>query len=118
MQSLLEKNCELIGGKKYLLILDDVWIEDDRNWVPIKEAFKYGSQGSRILATTRNKRVADKIGSVEIINLEVLSEEDCWFMFRKIASSSYSSSYYYYYYYFFFFFFKDPTLCEQLEDLG
>ena len=97
----MEKNCELIGGKKYLLILDDVWIEDDRNWVPIKEAFKYGSQGSRTLATTRNKRVADKIGSVEIINLEVLSEEDCWFMFRKIASSS-SSSYYYYYYFFFF----------------
>jgi len=54
LQSLLEKNCELIGGKKFFLILDDVWTEDDRNWVPIKEAFKYGSQGSRILATTRN----------------------------------------------------------------
>ncbi|XP_023892028.1 putative disease resistance protein RGA3 [Quercus suber] len=101
LQSLLEKICELIGGKKFFLILDDVWTEDDTKWAPFKEAFKYGSQGSRILVTTHNKRVADKIQNVEIINLEVLSKEDCWLMFRKIA-----------------FFDKDPTLCEQLEDLG
>ena len=101
LQSLLEKICELIGGKKFFLILDDVWTEDDTKWVPFKEAFKYGSQGNRILVTTRNKRVADKIGSVEIINLGVLSKDDCWLIFRKIA-----------------FFDKDPTLCEQLENLG
>ncbi|KAL4636450.1 hypothetical protein ACB092_03G009400 [Castanea dentata] len=101
LQNLLEKICKLIGGKKFFLILDDVWTEDDTKWVPFKEAFKYGSQGSRILVTTRNKRAAHKIGSVEIINLEVLSKEDCWLMFRKIA-----------------FFDRDPTICEQLEYLG
>ncbi|KAL4636643.1 hypothetical protein ACB092_03G023600 [Castanea dentata] len=101
LQSLLEKICELIGGKKFFLILDDVWTEDDTKWVSFKEAFKCGSQGSRILVTTRKERVADKIGSVKIINLEVLSEEDCWLIFKKIA-----------------FFNKDPTLCQQLENVG
>ncbi|KAM3704495.1 hypothetical protein ACB098_03G007900 [Castanea mollissima] len=101
LQSLLEKICELIMEKKFFLILDDVWTEDDTKWVPFKEAFKCGSQGSRILVTTRKERVADKIGSVKIINLEVLSEEDCWLIFKKIA-----------------FFNKDPTLCQQLENLG
>ncbi|KAL4636446.1 hypothetical protein ACB092_03G009000 [Castanea dentata] len=101
LQSLLEKICELIGGKKFFLILDDVWTEDDTKWVSFKEAFKCGSQGSRILVTTRKERVADKIGSVKTINLEVLSEEDCWLIFKKIA-----------------FFNKDPTLCQQLENVG
>ncbi|XP_075657208.1 putative disease resistance protein RGA1 [Castanea sativa] len=101
LQSLLEKICELIGGKKFFLILDDVWTEDDTKWVSFKEAFKCGSQGSRILVTTRKERVANKIGSVKTINLEVLSEEDCWLIFKKIA-----------------FFNKDPTLCQQLENVG
>jgi hypothetical protein len=39
--------------------------------------------------------------SASMINLEVLSEEDCWLVFSKIA-----------------FFDKDPEQCEQLEVLG
>uniref|UniRef100_A0A2N9G3D8 Rx N-terminal domain-containing protein n=1 Tax=Fagus sylvatica TaxID=28930 RepID=A0A2N9G3D8_FAGSY len=63
------------------------------------------AQGSRILATTRKSRVAEMMGSLKtsesMINLEMLSEEDCWLVFRKIA-----------------FLDRDPNQCEQLEDLG
>lgn len=56
---------------------------------------------SRILITTCNEEVAKIMGSAYTINLEVLSKEECWLMFSKIA-----------------FFGRDPKQCKQLEDLG
>ena len=99
LQSLLNRICDLIKGKKFFLILDDVWI-DHKKWEPFKNAFKCGAQGSRILITKRNE-VAKIMGIAYTINLEVLSKEECWLMFSKIA-----------------FFGKDPKQCKQLEDLG
>uniref|UniRef100_A0A2N9GFK2 Uncharacterized protein n=1 Tax=Fagus sylvatica TaxID=28930 RepID=A0A2N9GFK2_FAGSY len=93
------------GGKKFFLVLDDVWTEDSTLWEPFRLTLRNGAQGSRILATTRKSRVAEMMGSLKtsesMINLEMLSEEDCWLVFRKIA-----------------FLDRDPNQCEQLEDLG
>jgi hypothetical protein len=94
----------LIRGKKFFLVLDDVWTEDSTLWEPFRLTLKNGAQGSRILVTTRKSRVAEIMGSKtseSMINLEMLSEEDCWLVFSKIA-----------------FFDRDPNQCEQLEDLG
>uniref|UniRef100_A0A2N9GIG0 Disease resistance protein RGA3 n=1 Tax=Fagus sylvatica TaxID=28930 RepID=A0A2N9GIG0_FAGSY len=105
LQDLMEKICELIEKKKFFLVLDDVWTEDSTLWEPFRLALKNGAQGSRILATTRKNRVAEMMGSLKtsesMINLEMLSEEDCWLVFRKIA-----------------FFGKDAEKCEELEVLG
>ncbi|KAM4108000.1 hypothetical protein ACB094_03G011500 [Castanea mollissima] len=102
LQSLLEKICELIGGKKFFLVFDDVWTEDYAMWKPIRDALKScGSQSSKILVTTRKGKVAKMMESANTIKLEELSEEDCWLVFSKIA-----------------FFDKDPKQCEQLEVLG
>uniref|UniRef100_A0A2N9IPW8 NB-ARC domain-containing protein n=1 Tax=Fagus sylvatica TaxID=28930 RepID=A0A2N9IPW8_FAGSY len=103
LQSLLENIYELIRGMKLFLVLDDVWTEDSTLWEPFRLAFKYGAQGSRILVTTRKSSVAWMMGSTSacMINLEVLSDKDCWLVFSKIA-----------------FFDKDPEQCKQLEDLG
>uniref|UniRef100_A0A2N9GXR5 NB-ARC domain-containing protein n=1 Tax=Fagus sylvatica TaxID=28930 RepID=A0A2N9GXR5_FAGSY len=103
LQSLLEKICELIERKKFFLVLDDVWTEDATLWKPFKLALKNGAQGSRILVTTRKIRVAEIMGSTSarMINLEVLSEKDCWLVFSKIAFSG-----------------KDAEKCEELEVLG
>uniref|UniRef100_A0A2N9FLG2 NB-ARC domain-containing protein n=1 Tax=Fagus sylvatica TaxID=28930 RepID=A0A2N9FLG2_FAGSY len=95
---------EALGGERSsFLVLDDVWTEDSTLWEPFRLALKYGAQGSRILVTTRKIRVAEIMGSTSarMINLEMLSEEDCWLVFRKIA-----------------FLDRDPNQCEQLEDLG
>ena len=88
-------------GKKFFLVLDDVWTKDHKKWEPFKNVFKCGAQGSRILITTRNEEVAKIIGSAYTINLEVLSKEECWLMFSNIA-----------------FFGRDPKQCKQREDLG
>uniref|UniRef100_A0A2N9I8S4 Rx N-terminal domain-containing protein n=1 Tax=Fagus sylvatica TaxID=28930 RepID=A0A2N9I8S4_FAGSY len=42
--------------KKFFLVLDDVWTEDHKKWEPFRNALKCGSQGSRILVTTRNNK--------------------------------------------------------------
>ncbi|XP_030959354.1 putative disease resistance protein RGA1 [Quercus lobata] len=88
LQSLLCKIHDLIKDKKFFLVLDDVWIEDFEKWEPFKSALKNGVHGSRILATTRNQIVANMMESALTINLEVLSDEDCWLIFSKIAFSN------------------------------
>ncbi|XP_030964869.1 putative disease resistance protein RGA1 [Quercus lobata] len=88
LQTLLSKIHDLIKHKKYFLVLDDVWTEDFQKWEPFKIALKNDVQGSRILVTTRKQRAAEVMGSVLTINLKVLSDEDCWSIFSKIAFSN------------------------------
>ena len=88
LQTLLCKIQDLIEGKKYFLVLDDVWTEDSQKWEPFKLALKNNVDGSRILVTTRKQRTAEVMGSVRMINLQLLSNEDCWSIFSKIAFSN------------------------------
>ncbi|KAL4636417.1 hypothetical protein ACB092_03G006700 [Castanea dentata] len=101
LQSLLDRFCDEVQGKKFFLVFDDVWTEDYAKWKPFRDALKNcGSQSSRILVTTRKDRVAKMMESYTI-KLNELSEEDCWLVFSKIA-----------------FFDKDPQQREELEDFG
>ena len=88
LQTLLCKIQDLIKDKKFFLVLDDVWTEDSKIWEPFKFALKNGIHGSRILVTTRKQKVAEMMESAPTINLEVLSKEDCWLIFSKIAFSN------------------------------
>uniref|UniRef100_A0A2N9IR00 Uncharacterized protein n=1 Tax=Fagus sylvatica TaxID=28930 RepID=A0A2N9IR00_FAGSY len=103
LEALLDEIHNLTKEKKFFLVLDDVWTEDSTLWERFRHALRNGVQGSRILVTTRKIRVAEIMGSTSasMINLEVLSEEDCWLVFSKIAFSN-----------------KDLEQCEQLETLG
>nr|XP_023906807.1 putative disease resistance protein RGA3 [Quercus suber] len=85
--SLMNKMCDLIRGRKLFLVLDDVWTEDFTLWEPFRLALQNAAQGSRILVTTRNNRVAEVMGSAKRINLEELSDDDCWSIFSTIAFS-------------------------------
>nr|XP_023922885.1 putative disease resistance protein RGA3 [Quercus suber] len=87
LQALLRIVCDLIGGKRFFLVLDDVWTEDSTKWEPFRNALKCGAEGSRILVTTRKTGVANMIESSSIINLGVLSPNDCWLIIKKIAFS-------------------------------
>ncbi|KAF3963897.1 hypothetical protein CMV_011754 [Castanea mollissima] len=87
-ETLLRKIQDLIKDMKYFLVLDDVWTEDSQKWEPFKVALKNDVHGSRILVTTRKQKVAEMMESAPTINLKVLSEEDCWLIFSKIAFSN------------------------------
>ncbi|XP_059640478.1 putative disease resistance protein RGA3 [Cornus florida] len=74
-----------IVGKKFLLVLDDVWTEDPKKWEPFRNSLTNGGRGSKILVTTRNERVAKMMESTDILPLRELSDQDCWFLFSQIA---------------------------------
>ena len=88
LETLLREIQELIMGKKYFLVLDDVWTEDSRKWDSLKVALNNNVYGSRILVTTRKQRTAEVMGSDHRINLGLLSNEDCWLILSKIAFSN------------------------------
>ena len=85
---------EKIDGKKYLLVLDDVWNEDHEKWSQLKQVLMGGASGSRILVTTRtemvamiirSESVARIIGTVESYTLRGLNKEASWLLFKQKA---------------------------------
>jgi len=75
---------ECLTGKKFLLVLDDVWNETYVHWEALCKPFKYGAQGSKVIVTTRNDRVVLVAGAISHRLME-LPEEDCWSLFAKHA---------------------------------
>ncbi|KAL9172054.1 hypothetical protein ABFS82_03G020200 [Erythranthe guttata] len=76
---------ELLNQKRYLLVLDDVWNEDQQKWSELRNALACGSNGSSIIITTRLKKVVDIMGTLPPHYLTGLSEEHCWTLLRERA---------------------------------
>ncbi|XP_028120840.1 putative disease resistance protein RGA3 [Camellia sinensis] len=85
LDSLQKKLREMLNGKRYLLVLDDVWDEDQDNWDGLKYLLACGSKGASIIVTTRVAKVASIMGTVPAHHLSFLSEEDCWLLFKQRA---------------------------------
>ncbi|GLT65130.1 hypothetical protein SLA2020_375800 [Shorea laevis] len=102
LNALLERICQSIEGKKYLLVLDDVWTENDEDFGGLNVTFKRGAAaGSRILMTTRKDIVSRVMGSSHTIHLETLSQDLCWSILKKIALGE-----------------RDQKTCEDLTPVG
>ncbi|RWR72600.1 putative disease resistance protein RGA3 [Cinnamomum micranthum f. kanehirae] len=82
LQSRLRKT---LSGKRYLLVLDDVWNENQEAWLQLKSLLNVGEKGSKIIATTRSNIVANMMGTLPTHHLEGLPEEDCWSLFKQRA---------------------------------
>ncbi|XP_031130376.1 disease resistance protein RGA2-like [Ipomoea triloba] len=87
LQLLLEKIKSTLSGKRFLLVMDDVWTEQSAKWEPLKNSLKDGLQGSRILVTSRSERVARMMGSVYVHQLDLISDSDAWLLLSRIAFS-------------------------------
>ncbi|KAI5559624.1 hypothetical protein BDE02_17G124500 [Populus trichocarpa] len=82
----LKKKLEaILNGRKYLLLMDDVWNEDAQKWLLLKLLLSKGADGSKLIVTTRSQRVAEIMGTVTAYNLSVLGQEDCLSLFYKCA---------------------------------
>ncbi|KAL5972482.1 hypothetical protein ACLOJK_039286 [Asimina triloba] len=72
---------------KYLIVLDDVWeVKEGQWWYSLASALPKGEGGS-VMVTTRNEKVARYMGASDeqIYHAEILSEENSWSLFGKIA---------------------------------
>ncbi|KAK9232401.1 hypothetical protein WN943_022647 [Citrus x changshan-huyou] len=70
-------------GKRFLLVLDDVWNESYSDWVDLSCPFEAGAPGSKIIVTTRNQGVAEIMGTVPAYQLKPLSDHDCLALFAR-----------------------------------
>ncbi|KAM5556633.1 putative disease resistance protein RGA3 [Rosa sericea] len=82
LQILMECIHSLIEGKKFLLVLDDVWNPRHTQWEELIKPFCHGAVGSRVLVTTRNEEVATLMkATAHVIYMKQLSEEFCSSLF-------------------------------------
>ncbi|XP_044506778.1 putative disease resistance RPP13-like protein 1 [Mangifera indica] len=75
-----------VSGKKFLIVLDDVWKVKYNDWEKLTSPFKAGAPGSTIIITTRDEDVAKTIRcSDSIYPLQLLSREACKSLFQEHA---------------------------------
>ncbi|KAF2322501.1 hypothetical protein GH714_017339 [Hevea brasiliensis] len=76
---------ERVMGKKFFLVLDDVWNDKYEDWDILWRPLRYGAKGSKVVITTRNRRVASIMQTVPTHHLKQLTDDDCWCLFAKHA---------------------------------
>ncbi|XP_054812030.1 putative disease resistance RPP13-like protein 1 [Prosopis cineraria] len=92
---------EKLMGKKFLLVLDDVWNDQQYELESLQVPFRSGASGSKILVTTRDKKVASAMVSVEVHRIALLNEEDGWKLFEEHAFKN-----------------NDASSCSSLQAIG
>ncbi|CAL5331110.1 unnamed protein product [Camellia sinensis] len=76
---------QALVGKKFLIVLDDVWNKKYNDWNDLSSPFNDGAQGSKVVVTTRSRDIARMMATVELHDVEILSDEDCWSLFAQHA---------------------------------
>uniref|UniRef100_A0A6V7QYT7 Disease resistance protein RGA3 n=1 Tax=Ananas comosus var. bracteatus TaxID=296719 RepID=A0A6V7QYT7_ANACO len=85
LSSLQETLKKIVMAHRFLLILDDVWNENSREWQKFYAPLSHGQVGSMILVTTRTLKVANIAGTMDPIFLEGLSGDAYWDFFKSCA---------------------------------
>ncbi|CDP20962.1 unnamed protein product [Coffea canephora] len=101
LEQLLQQLKTTFSGKRFLLVLDDVWTEDDSKWKPFKDSLKDGAPGSVILVTTRSHRVATVVGTTHTHQMTQMSDSDCWLIMQRLAFAN-----------------KSGDLCKKVKRIG
>ncbi|XVE90409.1 hypothetical protein DITRI_Ditri20bG0075500 [Diplodiscus trichospermus] len=76
---------DCLNGKKYLLILDDIWNMDYIKWNELKQLLVGGGRGSKIVVTTRSNQIAEMMGTIPTHNLQGLPEKESLSLFLQFA---------------------------------
>ena len=78
-----------LQGKRYLLILDDVWNEDSLKWDALRGCLLgiNSNFGNNIIVTTRSHMVAEIMETLSRHQLEKLDDDECWSIIKKRVSA-------------------------------
>jgi hypothetical protein len=76
-----------VRNRRFLLILDDVWEDKDKNgWNRLLGPLRQNQTvGCMILATTRSPSVAKKIRTLTSVELKGLDDDNFWLFFKQCA---------------------------------
>ncbi|RVX13424.1 Disease resistance protein RGA2 [Vitis vinifera] len=80
-----------LNGKRFLLVLDDIWNENPNNWSVLQAPFRVGAHGSFVMVTTRNENVASIMRTTASYHLNELSDKYCWSLFAHLAFENITS---------------------------
>ncbi|KEH40164.1 putative P-loop containing nucleoside triphosphate hydrolase, leucine-rich repeat domain, L [Medicago truncatula] len=88
---------EMMQGTRCLLVLDDVWNKNEEfefglnqeKWNKLKSVLSCGSKGTSVLVSTRDMDVASITGTCPTRPLSVLSDHECWLLFKQYAFGHY-----------------------------
>ncbi|PHT44570.1 hypothetical protein CQW23_13728 [Capsicum baccatum] len=81
LANMLQKS---LKGKRYLLVLDDMWKSEA--WDAVRLCFPIENKGSGILLTTRNTEVARDAGTENLFfQLNLMDPNESWNLFKSVA---------------------------------
>ncbi|CAO2184940.1 unnamed protein product [Urochloa humidicola] len=97
-----EPNADPPALRKILIVLDDLWENDDFKVDDLKQSLKRIRNGRKVhvIVTTRDAGIAQKIQTTESYAIEPLSSDMCWTIIKQIVG------------------FEDRTDKGRLEDTG
>ncbi|VAH84523.1 unnamed protein product [Triticum turgidum subsp. durum] len=87
MEALRKELGQVLGKKRYLLVLDDVWNEDGQKWDAMRSLLcSHAGSGSAIIVTSRSDKVASIMGTLPPHQISLLSDDQSWEFFDRNTS--------------------------------
>ncbi|CAN7097689.1 unnamed protein product [Brassica rapa subsp. narinosa] len=74
---------DILGRKKFVLLLDDLWSEVDLNKIGVPHPTQ--ENGSKIVFTTRSKKVCSDMEADDKLLIDCLPANEAWELFRSIV---------------------------------
>lgn len=81
LEALQNKLQHIVSGKRFLIVLDDIWIINLLQWDELRQPLDHGGRGSCIVTTTRNQNVAQIMSRLPQVNLDGLNLAASWALF-------------------------------------
>ncbi|PHT52567.1 hypothetical protein CQW23_07029 [Capsicum baccatum] len=76
-----------LKGKRYLIVVDDMWKTEA--WDAVRLCFPSENKGSGILLTTRNTEAARDAGTKNLsLQMDLMGPDESWSLFKSVAFSS------------------------------
>ncbi|KAK4565207.1 hypothetical protein RGQ29_007031 [Quercus rubra] len=86
LEPLQQRLQEKLRGRRFLLVLDDVWNENHEEWDRLRHMLTCGAKGSMLIVTTRIEIIARMMATVlPIHHMGFLADDDSWSLFKGRA---------------------------------